>query len=282
MMLLEVIVTPDTSDEVTATAVALGKAQGKHVIVVGDGAGFYTSRILAPYINEAAWAISEGVPVEVVDEALMDWGFPVGPVTLLDEVGIDVAPRSRRSSKRPSGPAWPRRHRRAADRGRAPRPQVGQGVLSLRQAHPRAPRSLSTRASTGSSRSRRAPRGRPRSAGGADRLDDGQRGRPLPEEDLRSPRDGASALCLGSASRPSPAGPSATWTRWARPTSSTACAPSRRRTASASRRPRCWLTWRAEVRASSRRNHTPLPHGSTHGAPYLARHRDRGSRAHRR
>lgn len=91
MMLLEVIVTPDTSDEVTATAVALGKAQGKHVIVVGDGAGFYTSRILAPYINEAAWAISEGVPIEVVDEALMDWGFPVGPVTLLDEVGIDVA-----------------------------------------------------------------------------------------------------------------------------------------------------------------------------------------------
>lgn len=91
MMLLEVIVTPETSDEVTATAVALGKKQGKHVIVVRDGTGFYTSRILAPYMNEAAWAISEGVPIEVVDQALMDWGFPVGPVTLLDEVGIDVA-----------------------------------------------------------------------------------------------------------------------------------------------------------------------------------------------
>ncbi|MFT5991156.1 MAG: 3-hydroxyacyl-CoA dehydrogenase/enoyl-CoA hydratase/3-hydroxybutyryl-CoA epimerase [Flavobacteriales bacterium] len=91
MQLLEVIVTPQTSDEVTATVVKLGKDQGKHVIVVQDGVGFYTSRILAPYMNEAAFVISEGVPIDVVDEALMDWGYPVGPVTLLDEVGIDVA-----------------------------------------------------------------------------------------------------------------------------------------------------------------------------------------------
>ena len=91
MQLLEVIAAPKTSDETIATTVALGKAQGKHVIVVRDGAGFYTSRILAPYMNEAAQVISEGVPIEAVDAALMDWGFPVGPVTLLDEVGIDVA-----------------------------------------------------------------------------------------------------------------------------------------------------------------------------------------------
>jgi 3-hydroxyacyl-CoA dehydrogenase / enoyl-CoA hydratase / 3-hydroxybutyryl-CoA epimerase len=91
MQLLEVIAAPLTSDQTIATTVALGKAQGKHVIVVRDGAGFYTSRILAPYMNEAAQVISEGVPIEVVDAALMDWGFPVGPVTLLDEVGIDVA-----------------------------------------------------------------------------------------------------------------------------------------------------------------------------------------------
>jgi 3-hydroxyacyl-CoA dehydrogenase/enoyl-CoA hydratase/3-hydroxybutyryl-CoA epimerase len=91
MPLLEIIVTPQTSDAVTARCVALGKAQGKTVIVVRDGVGFYTSRILAPYMNEAAQLLSEGVSVEAIDRALKQWGFPVGPITLLDEVGIDVA-----------------------------------------------------------------------------------------------------------------------------------------------------------------------------------------------
>lgn len=91
MPLLEVIRAAKTSDEVVATAVAVGKKQGKTVIVVKDGVGFYTSRILSPYMNEAAYLVSEGVPVDVIDEALVAWGFPVGPVALLDEVGIDVA-----------------------------------------------------------------------------------------------------------------------------------------------------------------------------------------------
>jgi len=91
MPLLEVIRTPETAPEVVATAVAVGKKQGKTVIVVNDGVGFYTSRILAPYMNEAAWLLTEGVSVEQIDKALTDWGFPVGPLTLLDEVGIDVA-----------------------------------------------------------------------------------------------------------------------------------------------------------------------------------------------
>lgn len=90
MPLLEVIRHKGSSDEAVATAVALGKRQGKTVIVVNDGPGFYTTRILAPYMNEAAFLLSEGVPVEVIDDALVDWGFPVGPMTLLDEVGMDV------------------------------------------------------------------------------------------------------------------------------------------------------------------------------------------------
>ncbi len=90
MPLLEVIVTPRTAPEVTATAVALGKKQGKTVIVVNDGPGFYTSRILAPYMNEAAELLVEGARVEEIDRALTDFGMPVGPITLLDEVGIDV------------------------------------------------------------------------------------------------------------------------------------------------------------------------------------------------
>jgi 3-hydroxyacyl-CoA dehydrogenase/enoyl-CoA hydratase/3-hydroxybutyryl-CoA epimerase len=90
MPLLEVIVTPRTSPDATATAVALGKKQGKTVIVVNDGPGFYTSRILAPYMNEASEILLEGASVEDLDRALTGFGFPVGPITLLDEVGIDV------------------------------------------------------------------------------------------------------------------------------------------------------------------------------------------------
>ncbi|HEY8946462.1 MAG TPA: 3-hydroxyacyl-CoA dehydrogenase NAD-binding domain-containing protein, partial [Polyangiaceae bacterium] len=90
MPLLEVVVTERTAPWVTATAVAVGKLQGKTVIVVRDGVGFYTSRILGPYMNEASRLVSERVPVEKIDEALVAWGFPVGPLTLLDEVGIDV------------------------------------------------------------------------------------------------------------------------------------------------------------------------------------------------
>lgn len=91
MPLLEIIVHKGTADWVTATCVEVGKKQGKTVIVVNDGVGFYTSRILAPYMNEAAFLLGEGADIAEIDRALVDFGFPVGPVTLLDEVGIDVA-----------------------------------------------------------------------------------------------------------------------------------------------------------------------------------------------
>ena len=91
MPLLEVVRTKLSDPRAVATAVSVGKRQGKTVIVVRDGAGFYTTRILAPYLNEAAHLLAEGIPVDVIDRALVDWGFPVGPLHLLDEVGIDVA-----------------------------------------------------------------------------------------------------------------------------------------------------------------------------------------------
>jgi 3-hydroxyacyl-CoA dehydrogenase/enoyl-CoA hydratase/3-hydroxybutyryl-CoA epimerase len=91
MPLLEIIVTPQTDPQVTATAVAYGKKLGKTVIVVNDGPGFYANRILSPYINEAGKLLDEGVSIDAVDKALVDFGFPVGPITLMDEVGIDVA-----------------------------------------------------------------------------------------------------------------------------------------------------------------------------------------------
>ena len=91
MPLLEVIRTAKTDPSVVATAVALGKKQGKTVIVVNDGVGFYTTRALGPYLNEACWLLLEGAAVDTIDQALVDWGFPVGPLMLIDEVGIDVA-----------------------------------------------------------------------------------------------------------------------------------------------------------------------------------------------
>ena len=94
MPLLEVIATPETAAEVTASVVAYGKQLGKTVIVVNDGPGFYANRILSPYVNEAGKLLDEGVSVEAIDAALVDFGFPVGPITLIDEVGIDVAAKA--------------------------------------------------------------------------------------------------------------------------------------------------------------------------------------------
>ncbi len=90
MPLLEIITTDKTADWVVSTAVELGRAQGKTVIVVKDRAGFYVNRILAPYMNEAGQLLAAGTPIDSIDKALKRFGFPVGPIQLLDEVGIDV------------------------------------------------------------------------------------------------------------------------------------------------------------------------------------------------
>jgi 3-hydroxyacyl-CoA dehydrogenase/enoyl-CoA hydratase/carnithine racemase len=90
MPLLEIVVAEATADWAVATAHAFGTAQGKTCIVVGDGPGFYTTRILAPYLNEVVLVLEEGAAIPDVDRWLKDFGFPVGPVALIDEVGIDV------------------------------------------------------------------------------------------------------------------------------------------------------------------------------------------------
>lgn len=90
MPLLEVIASPQSAAPTVATAVAFGQRQGKTVIVVQDGPGFYVNRILAPYMNEAGHLLNEGVAIDAIDQALTAFGFPIGPFALLDEVGIDV------------------------------------------------------------------------------------------------------------------------------------------------------------------------------------------------
>ncbi|MBI3982476.1 MAG: enoyl-CoA hydratase/isomerase family protein, partial [Gemmatimonadetes bacterium] len=94
MPLLEVIAADRTAPEATVTAVAFGRRMGKTVIVVRDRPGFWVNRILAPYLNEAGRLLEEGLPIEVVDRMMVRFGFPVGPITLLDEIGLDVAAKS--------------------------------------------------------------------------------------------------------------------------------------------------------------------------------------------
>ncbi len=94
MPLLEIIPTASTSPETIATAVNFGRKIGKTVIVVRDHPGFWVNRILTPYLNEAGYLFAEGVPMEVLDRVMTRFGFPVGPITLLDEVGLDVAAKA--------------------------------------------------------------------------------------------------------------------------------------------------------------------------------------------
>jgi 3-hydroxyacyl-CoA dehydrogenase / enoyl-CoA hydratase / 3-hydroxybutyryl-CoA epimerase len=94
MPLVEIIVTPRTDPSVAATCHAYSKRIGKTPIIVNDAPGFYVNRILGPYMNEAALLLQEGVRMEEIDAAMVAWGFPVGPITLYDEVGLDVAAKS--------------------------------------------------------------------------------------------------------------------------------------------------------------------------------------------
>jgi 3-hydroxyacyl-CoA dehydrogenase/enoyl-CoA hydratase/3-hydroxybutyryl-CoA epimerase len=94
MPVVEVILAEGTASWAAVTAVAFGRRMGKTVIVVRDSPGFWVNRILAPYVNEAGRLLEEGVPVETLDGVMVAFGLPVGPMTLLDQVGLDVAAKS--------------------------------------------------------------------------------------------------------------------------------------------------------------------------------------------
>jgi len=91
MPLVEVVRGRRTSDRTVATAYAFALAMGKVPVVVRDGPGFLVNRILAPYLNEAGRLLGDGLSIQEVDRAAKDFGMPMGPLRLVDEVGVDVS-----------------------------------------------------------------------------------------------------------------------------------------------------------------------------------------------
>jgi 3-hydroxyacyl-CoA dehydrogenase/enoyl-CoA hydratase/3-hydroxybutyryl-CoA epimerase len=90
MPLIEVIRGNRSSDEAVSTVFQFSKQIGKTPIVVKDAPGFLVNRLLAPYLNEATYLLADGVPIDELDRVLLDFGMPMGPMELIDEVGIDV------------------------------------------------------------------------------------------------------------------------------------------------------------------------------------------------
>ena len=90
MPLVEVIRGKESSDEAVTTIFQLSKQLGKTPIVVKDSPGFLVNRILGPYMGEASFLVQDGVPIQELDRALSEFGMPMGPIELLDEVGVDV------------------------------------------------------------------------------------------------------------------------------------------------------------------------------------------------
>lgn len=91
MPLVEVVRGQHTSNDAVATIYSLALRMGKVPVVVADGSGFLVNRILGPYLNEAGYLLEEGLSVEAIDRAATRFGMPMGPVRLLDEVGLDIA-----------------------------------------------------------------------------------------------------------------------------------------------------------------------------------------------
>ena len=91
MPLVEVVRGTRSSDHAVATTYALALTLGKVPVVTNDGPGFLVNRILGPYMNEAGFLLADGASVEAVDGAAKKFGMPMGPLRLVDEVGIDIS-----------------------------------------------------------------------------------------------------------------------------------------------------------------------------------------------
>lgn len=91
MQLVEIVAARQTSPEILQRAVKFAQQIGKLPVVVKDSPGFLVNRILMPYLIEAGNLFEAGAKIEAVDEAMLDFGMPMGPLRLIDEVGVDVS-----------------------------------------------------------------------------------------------------------------------------------------------------------------------------------------------
>ncbi|GIM96556.1 3-hydroxyacyl-CoA dehydrogenase NAD-binding domain-containing protein [Paractinoplanes toevensis] len=103
MPLLEIVVGADTRDEAVARAFDLGRRIGKTPIVVNDGRGFFTSRVIGKFIDEAIGMLAEGVPAPSIEQAALQAGYPTGPLALADEVSLALVQRIRRQFEAAAG-----------------------------------------------------------------------------------------------------------------------------------------------------------------------------------
>ena len=106
MQLLEIICGQKTSDRTLATSVAFGRAIRKVPIVVNDGPGFYVSRQLSALMGESTFMLAEGIDPAKVEEAVIDFGLPMGPATLSDLTGIDIGYHVGKNFERSFGERW--------------------------------------------------------------------------------------------------------------------------------------------------------------------------------
>jgi len=91
MQLVEVVVGRRTDREVVRRALQFVQQIGKLPVLVNDSPGFLVNRILMPYLIEAGDLFEAGADIKNIDEAMLDFGMPMGPLRLIDEVGVDVA-----------------------------------------------------------------------------------------------------------------------------------------------------------------------------------------------
>ena len=90
MPLVEVIYRSETDDVVTATAMSLAKSIGKTPVLVRNREGFLVNRLFVPYLKEAFWLLQDGADPAAIDSAMVEFGFAMGPLTLIDMAGIDI------------------------------------------------------------------------------------------------------------------------------------------------------------------------------------------------
>ena len=105
MQLVELVRGARTSRAALDTVLQFTKSIGKLPVIVKDSPGFLVNRILLPYMVEAVWLFTEGVPAAEIDRIMLDFGMPMGPMRLADEVGLDVAQHVAKDLERrlPSG-----------------------------------------------------------------------------------------------------------------------------------------------------------------------------------